>query len=186
MTDSLLRDLFEQKTRALRGHPWLGKASIKASAELVGDLACDVRRGGRVIRADLPAEEGGADTAPTPGDLMRAAIGACLTMGYRSWAARLGVDLLAVEVDVTCEFDVRGQLGLAEDVPPGWQRLLFEVRLVSNAPVADVRRVVEHADRLSPMLQNLSPAIERVQTLTIINVDSPPLSTTLTITKEAS
>jgi uncharacterized OsmC-like protein len=112
---------------------------------------------------------------------MRASLGACMAMSYRSWAARLGVDLRAVEVDVTCEFDARGQLGIAEDVAIGWERLLLEVRIVSAAPPSDVRRVVEVADRLSPMLANLSPDIARAHALTI----SPPEETTpTTITKD--
>ena len=160
-------------TRTAGGrHPSLGKASTQAYARLLGGFACEVRGGGRVARVDLPVSEGGTDSAPTPGDLMRASIGSCLAMGYRLWAARLGVDLRAVEVDVTCEFDVRGQLGVTGDVPVGWERIVLEVRIVSAAPPADVRRVVEHADHLSPMLANLSPAIQRVQTLSIHRFDN--------------
>jgi uncharacterized OsmC-like protein len=88
-------------------------------------------------------------------------------MGYRSWAARFGLELASVEVDVTVEFDARGQLGLSDDVAVGWQRLLFDVRVATDAADDEVRRVVEHADRLSPMLANLSPAILRVHTLSI-------------------
>jgi uncharacterized OsmC-like protein len=134
---------------------------------LASDFRCEVRRAERVVHADLPAEEGGSDTAPTPGDLMRASLGACLAIGYRAWAARLDIAFDSVEVDVTCEFDVRGQLGIAGDVAVGWQRLLVEVSVVTDAPPSDVRRVIEQTDRLSPMLANLSPAIERVHALTI-------------------
>ena len=50
-----------------------------------------------------------------------------------------------------CETDVRGQMGIA-DVPVGWQRIVVDVCIASTAPEADVRRVVETADRLSPLL----------------------------------
>ena len=100
--------------------------------------------------------------------MMRASIVACLAMGYRMWGARLGVAIDDVEVDVLCETDARGQLGIA-DVPVGWQRIVVDVRIASRASEADVRRVVETADRLSPMLANLSPAIERVHHLRIVD-----------------
>jgi uncharacterized OsmC-like protein len=167
MSAAVLRELFEQKTRALSLHPSLGKLSVQAYVKLVGELACEARRGDRVTRVDMPFEQGGTDSAPTPGDLMRVSLGACMAVGYRTWAARLGVPLENVEVDVTCEFDVRGQLGLDDGVPAGWQRLLFEVRITSDAPREDVERVVEQADRLSPMLSNLSPAIARVHALVL-------------------
>jgi hypothetical protein len=99
---------------------------------------------------------------------MRASIGACLALGYQDWAARLGVPIDGVEVELACDYDVRGQLGLADDVAVGWQRLRIEVTIASAAPVADVRRVVEVADRLSPMLANISPAVERASRLTIV------------------
>ena len=49
-------------------------------------------------------------------------------------------------------------MGIA-DVPVGWQQIVIDVCIASTAPEADVRRVVETADRLSPLLGNLSPAI---------------------------
>jgi uncharacterized OsmC-like protein len=167
VNDTLLRNLYEQKRLALSRYPSLARSVAQVNARLASGLRCEVRHGARVTLADLPMEEGGSASAPTPGDLMRASLGACLAMSYRGWAARLGLELAAVEVDVTAEYDARGQLGLADDVAIGWQRLLIEVRVESAAPAAEVRRVVELADRLSPMLANLSPAIERVHTLTI-------------------
>jgi uncharacterized OsmC-like protein len=162
-----LRQLYEQRARVLERHPSLGKASVHTSVKVVGAVACEARRADRITRVDLPLDEGGTDTGPTPGDLMRASIGACMAIGYRSWAARLGVDLRSVEVEVTCEFDARGQLGIADDVAVGWECLFLEVRIVSAAPPSDVRRVIEVADRLSPMLANLSPDIARAHALTI-------------------
>jgi putative redox protein len=173
-----LRQLYEQQARVLKRHPSLGKASVQASVKLVATTACEARRRGHVTRVDLPFEEGGTDSGPTPGDLMRASLGACMAMSYRNWAARLGVDLRSVEVDVTCEFDARGQLGISDDVPVGWERLLLEVRIVSAAPPSDVRRVVEVADRLSPMLANLSPGIARAHALTISKPEDPITTTT--------
>ena len=41
------------------------------------------------------------------------------------------------------------------------------MRIASRAPEDDVRRVVETADRLNPMLASLSPLVERRYRLTI-------------------
>ena len=71
-----------------------------------------------------------------------------------------------------CETDVRGQMGLA-DVPVGWQRIVVDVCIASRASDADVGRVVETADRLSPLLANLSPAIERIHHLRIVHPSTP-------------
>jgi len=167
MNATHLRDLYEQKRLALRRHPSLARSTAHAKVRLTAGLCCEVQHGERITLADLPAGEGGGASAAGPGDLMRASLGACLAIGYRSWAARFGIELASVEVDVTVEYDARGQLGLSDDVAIGWQRLRFDVRVASDATDAEVRRVVEHADRLSPMLANLSPAIARVHTLSV-------------------
>jgi hypothetical protein len=50
----------------------------------------------------------------------------------------------------------------------GWQRLVMAVTVTSEAPDDEVRRVVEAARAHSPMLANLSPAIDQVHRLTVV------------------
>src|SRR5262249_43968824 len=129
---------------------------------------CEVEHDDRTMRVDTPVGEGGGATGASPGQLMRASIGACLAIGYRNWAARLGVPVDGVEVQLGCEVDARGQLGVAGDVAVGWERLRVGVTIASAGPEADVRRMVETADRLSPMLANIAPAVERIHHLTVV------------------
>jgi putative redox protein len=163
-----LKDLYERKRRALMKRPSFGRTSAQAHVRLGDSLLCEVQEGTYRTRVDQLLEEGGTGTAPHPGQMMRASIAACLAMGYRQWSARLDVAIDGVEVDVLCESDARGQLGI-DGVAIGWQRLVVAVRIDSPASEADVRRVVEMADRLSPLLANLSPAIERVHHLCLIH-----------------
>jgi uncharacterized OsmC-like protein len=62
---------------------------------------------------------GGYHDAPNPGDLLCAALASCLDSTLRIIAARLGVRLVALEVDVTADVDVRGTLMLDRAVPVG-------------------------------------------------------------------
>lgn len=130
-------------------------------------ISCEVEHEDRTVRVDLPASEGGTATGPHPGQLLRASLGACLLMGYRKWADRLGVPLEDARLSITAEYDERGQLGLDPDVSPGWQRLVLRVTLVSAAPESDVRRVLDVAHSTSPMLANLSDRVERVFIVTV-------------------
>lgn len=167
MTAAGLKDLYERKRRALVRRPSFGRTSAQAHVRLAESLLCEVEEGGWRTRIDQPLEEGGTGSAPHPGQMMRASIAACLAMGYRLWGARLGVAIEGVDVALLCESDARGQLDI-EGISVGWQRIVVEVRIGSRAPEAEVRRVVETADRLSPLLANLSPAIERVHRLGVI------------------
>jgi len=168
MTPAQLRDLYERKSAAISRRPHFAQSIGHASVRFVGDLACEVAHDERALRVDLPPEEGGAGVGPYPGELMRASLGACLAMGYKIWSARLGIPIDDATVEVTCEYDARGQLGLDPTVSIGWQRIAFDITVTTRAPEADVLRLVEHADRMSPMLANISRDVEKVFRITVI------------------
>jgi uncharacterized OsmC-like protein len=168
MSAAEIKALFDRKAHAMARRPAFGRGSGQARVRLGTGLRCDTEHGDRTLLVDQPTSEGGAGAGPHPGQLMRASLGACLAMGYRIWGARLGVAIDAVEVELTCEFDARGQLGVAEDVAIGWQQVRFDVTITSAAPEEALRRVVATADRLSPMLANLSPSVRRRHHLTIV------------------
>ena len=167
MTTHEIKELFDRKASAMTRRPAFGRGSGHARIRLGEGLACDVEHTDRTIHVDQPPSEGGDGAGPHPGQLMRASLGACLAMGYRIWGARLGVAIEAVEVEMTCDYDARGQLGVSEEVAVGWEHVRFDVKIMSAASDADVRRVVTTADRRSPMLANLAASVRRIHHLTI-------------------
>jgi uncharacterized OsmC-like protein len=70
---------------------------------------------------------GGYHDGPNPGDLLCAALAACLDSTIRIIAERLGVALFQLEVDVTADVDVRGTLLFDRAVPVGFQRMRCRV-----------------------------------------------------------
>ena len=54
-------------------------------------------------QADEPIEDGGTDTAPTPGELMLGALGSCMAITCKLYAERKGWDLRGVEVKLDYE-----------------------------------------------------------------------------------
>jgi uncharacterized OsmC-like protein len=150
---------FQQRSAALLGTPTAQESRAKVG--LAYGLVCEVDLEDRRLRVDLPRSDGGTGSGPHPGQLMRASVASCLVIGYRLWAARLDVALHDVQLELRCEFDERGQLGLDDGVAVGWQRMHWDVTLVSDAAEAELRRVVDVAHRHNPMLANLNQAIAR-------------------------
>ena len=162
MTAGGMKDLYERKRRAMIRRPSFGRTAAQARVRLVDTLLCEVEEGGWRTCVDQSPEEGGTGSAPSPGQMLRASLVACLAMGYRLWGARLGVAIDGVEVDVLCESDARGQLGI-DGVPVGWQRIVVDVCIASRAPEADVRRMVETAeDRKSTRLNSSHTVLSRM------------------------
>lgn len=172
MTDPQIKELFGRKARAVARRPDIGRASGHALVRLgPGGFACQVEHEDRTARVDQPPSEGGEGSAPHPGQLLRAALGSCLAIGYRLWGARLDVPVDAVTVEVICEYDTRGQLGVTPEVAVGWQTIRFDVTITSAAPRTAIEQVVATADRLNPMLANLASTVRRVHRL---HVERPP------------
>lgn len=72
---------------------------------------------------------GGPHDAPTPGDILCAALAACQDSAVRMVANILGVELEFLAVEVTAEADVRGAMAVDRQVPVGFQAMRCDVRL---------------------------------------------------------
>jgi uncharacterized OsmC-like protein len=72
---------------------------------------------------------GGDHDLPNPGDILAAALAACLDSTIRMIAARLGVILLSLSVEVAADIDVRGCLLVDRTVPVGFQQMRCHVVL---------------------------------------------------------
>jgi uncharacterized OsmC-like protein len=153
-----IREIAERHVRLLAARPERGHLSCATRARLTDGLRCEIEEGPWRLAADMPAKVGGGETAPTPGVLGRAALAGCLTIGIAAWAARLGVPVDAVEVEVEADFDARGELGV-EGVPPGYQQVRYTVSIDSPAPRAELDRLLATAERHSPYLDVFGRAI---------------------------
>lgn len=82
---------------------------------------------------------GGPHDAPTPGDLLCAALAACQESTFRMIANILGVELEELRVEVTGKVDVRGTLLIERDVNIGFQSMQTLVHYKVKADTAPER-----------------------------------------------
>jgi uncharacterized OsmC-like protein len=153
-----IREMVERNIEVLALKPARGRLTRATRARLVGGLRCEIEEGPWKFSADVPAKAGGDDTAPTPGALGRGALASCLAIGIASWAARLGVTIDALEVEVQADFDARGELGVGS-VPPGYTEVRYVVRVDSPAAKQELDELLALAERHSPYLDVFGRAI---------------------------
>lgn len=72
---------------------------------------------------------GGDNDAPNPGDMLCAALAACMDASIRIVAERLDVTLESLEVKVEADLDVRGTMQVDPEVPVGFQAMRCQVNL---------------------------------------------------------
>jgi uncharacterized OsmC-like protein len=145
-----VREVLERKVKAVTLRPAVGQSTARTHIRLKPGLACDVEEGAWKFTAGMSEKAGGTNAGPNPGVLGRAALGTCLALGYAMWAARLDVPIDDLTVDVEADYDARGELGVSDEVPPGYLQVRYRVQITSPAPEADVQRLVDTADKYSP------------------------------------
>ena len=91
-------------------------------------------------------------------ELLRAALGSCLAMGYQLRAARRDVELTAIRVMVETDSEIAGMLLCDGTAPPGFTEIRYHVEVESSASSAKVEKIIEEGDQLSPMLDALGRA----------------------------
>src|ERR671934_1973023 len=107
------------------------------------------RAGEFVVDAGEPAILLGTDTGPNPAEFLLHALAACLTTSLVYVAAARGVHLTEVESTLEGDMDVRGALGLSDEVRNGFERIAVSFRVKGDAPAEKLQEVVERAQKRS-------------------------------------
>jgi uncharacterized OsmC-like protein len=112
---------------------------------------------GVVVPIGTHAALGGPHDAPTPGDMLCAALAACQDSAIRLVANLLGIEITQLEVRVTATADVRGSMAMDPEVPVGFQAITCEVLFSAKegTPAALLERLQVAAKRCCVVQQTL-------------------------------
>ena len=147
-----IKTAIDRAARVIKQKPSAGQVTKKATARMVDGLKTEVREGEFKLISDMPEALGGSNAGPNAGALARMSLGACLVVGYAMWLSREEVPFEDIDVEVEGDLDQAGMLGVNDEVSPGHDSLRVKVNVTSQAPQAEVKRVIELADRHSPIL----------------------------------
>jgi uncharacterized OsmC-like protein len=149
----------ERNVKAVTLRPSVGQGTAITRATLRDGLACDIQEGPWKLVAGMTEKYGGTNDGPNPGVYGRAALASCLAIGYAMWAARLGVKVDSLEIEVQADYDVRGELGVSDEVRPGYTQIRYIVTVASPASREEIDRWLDTADRYSSWRDNIANAV---------------------------
>jgi uncharacterized OsmC-like protein len=109
-----------------------------------------------VVDADHPTVLVGRDQAPTPAELLLAALAACLTAGIGNIAAARGIELYEVESTVEGDIDLQGILGLSDEVRNGFEHIRVSFKVRGDASEERLRALVEQSKARSAVFDVLT------------------------------
>jgi len=157
-TKNTLQSIVERAAAAVTLRPAIGQGTDTTAVRLRTGTTCDVEEGPWQIVADLDPELGGSHNHPGPGFLLRAALGTCFAQTAALWAAKLGVPIDHLNVEVEAHHDARGLLGV-DGAAPRFTGLRYRITAESTAPEEDVQRVLDAARAHSPVHDSLGHAL---------------------------
>ncbi|MCL4814347.1 MAG: OsmC family protein [Vicinamibacteraceae bacterium] len=109
--------------------------------------------------ADHPAVLVGADNGPTPVEFLLHGLASCLTAGLANIAAARGVTLTEVESTVEGDIDLRGILGLSDEVRNGYRAIRVHFRISGDAPAEKLEQIVEQSRARSAVYDVLTNGV---------------------------
>ena len=137
---------------------WLGGAHNRSTIkEFYGAGQVDQSR---TMPFELDAGEPpillGVNEGPNPAEYLLHALVACLTTSLVYVAAARGVHLDEVESTLEGDMDVRGALGISNEVPNRYQAIRVSFRIKSDAPAEKLAEIVARAHARSAVFDTVS------------------------------
>src|SRR5947199_8857081 len=132
-----LRSLQKPLKEQYRSDPNASQIRIRAKGGQTDvPVACSVDIGRAIYHAEAHKGVGGGGTGACSGDLLLGALAACAQITCQMVAAAMGIPTERIEVIVEGDLDLRGTLGIARDIPIGFEsiRTRFEIDAPDATP----------------------------------------------------
>ena len=111
----------------------------------------DSRKTAFVFDNDEPPVLFGANRGPNPVEFIFHALAGCMTTTMTCYAAAMGIEIDEITSTFEGDIDVRGLLGLSDDVRNGYDHIRVTFDVKSSAPREKVEELIELAKNHSPV-----------------------------------
>ena len=115
----------------------------------------DDTREAMVFHMDEPPVLWGTNQGANPVEYLLAALSGCLTTTMIAHGSARGIQIKAVESRYEGDIDVRGLLGISEDVKVGYQNIRVYFKIDADIPEAQKEELVKLAQKHSPVFNTI-------------------------------
>ena len=136
------------------------------TAALAHDTEVTISNGRHTWRADEPADKGGADTGPTPYEMLLGSLAACTTIALSLYAKHKGIELEGVEAAYEFDRVHADDCQDCENETTGFiDRITSSVRIMGSFDEAQRKRLTQIVSRcpVHKTLENRVHLVDRVE-----------------------
>ena len=144
-----------------RREPGAAFITLRARGKMGDGVTCSIATGKALVEAGLHPATGGTGVAACSGDMLLEALVACAGVTLAAVSTSTGIRVEDATITAEGDLDFRGTLGVAKDVPVGFQNIRLNFDLRSNATHEDLEKLIGLTQRYCVVLQTLknNPAI---------------------------
>ena len=155
-----LRSLQAPLKARYKEEPASALITLKAQGHLGEGVTCNVQTGKALAQAGLHPATGGDGLSVCSGDMLLEALVACAGVTLNSVATAIGVAIRDGVVRAEGDLDFRGTLGVAKDVPVGFQRIRLRFDLDTDASEDQLATLIRLTERYCVVYQTLRQSPE--------------------------
>lgn len=111
------------------------------------------------INSDEPTTILGADTGISPSEMLIAALGACLSVGYAANAAGMGINIQELSLDIEYIGDLQGFMNL-NNVRPGASEIRVKTHIKADTPAAKLKELHDYVNSHSPQWDSIANPVK--------------------------
>jgi len=152
-----LRSLQKPLKEQYRNDPNASRITLRAKGGQTDvPISCSVDIGRAVYSAEAHKGVGGAGAGACSGDLLLGALAACAQITCQMVATAMGVPTEKIEIIVEGDLDLRGTLGIAKDVPVGFEDIRLKFNVVApGATPEQIKSLQEKTEQYCVVMQTL-------------------------------
>jgi uncharacterized OsmC-like protein len=129
---------------------WINGTHSRSSVEKFYGLGAEQQHKSKFsFEADHPEIFAAEDNAATPVEIVLAGLASCLTAGVAAVAQARKVQLRKVSATLEAGMDIRGILGIDEDVRNGFEGIKVVYNIDADASPEDIRAIVAQSQKRS-------------------------------------
>ena len=138
-----------------RERPETALVTLHAEGRIGENVTCKIESGKARVAAGLHPATGGDGQSACSADMLLEALVGCAGVTLSAVATALGIALRDATIRAEGDLDFRGTLGLAKDVPVGFQSIRLEIDLDTDASEEQLATLLRLTERYCVVYQTL-------------------------------
>lgn len=139
-----------------RQSPESAQITLSAQGRISEGVSCKIETGKSLVNAGLHPATGGDGLAACSGDMLLEALVACAGVTLNAVATALDIELRDASLLAEGDLDFRGTLGVAKEVPVGFQSIRLQFTLDTDASEEQLATLLRLTQRYCVVYQTLA------------------------------